>query len=172
MSHWYYLKHPAVRSRSMLAAAHLEDCSHILEIGGFGTPINEIVKDKQVTVIDPLIESCVGNNHVHIRGSFLDISPPPGDYGLIALGMHFEPEDKSSWEHFAKFVKLSKRTVVEFASTFSPSRDIFNHLVDNLSFTEKLCIKMDFTENNMTGYDHGYPLFLERELWVLTSSKE
>ena len=53
---WPYLELEPFKIRSVLAAHFLKDCSEIVELGGYKTPISDFVTGKKVTVLDKLLE--------------------------------------------------------------------------------------------------------------------
>jgi hypothetical protein len=57
LEHNFY-EHDAFKSRYVLAAHHLRHCRHIVEIGGYRTPISSFLRSQHesVTTIDPYIK--------------------------------------------------------------------------------------------------------------------
>ena len=55
---WDYLVSEVFQSRHLVAAYYLRNCSHILEVGGYKTPITNYLygEHESVTVVDPRIE--------------------------------------------------------------------------------------------------------------------
>jgi hypothetical protein len=93
-----YLLTDAAQARYVLAAHYVRDCRHIVEIGGYKTPITKFVTKvpDSILVLDPQVdefradtlygESCRVD---HVAKPFQDygFEAPAGGYGLVILGV-------------------------------------------------------------------------------------
>ncbi|HMR06113.1 MAG TPA: hypothetical protein PKA88_10050 [Polyangiaceae bacterium] len=124
-----YLLTTEARRRHALAAEHVRACAHVIEIGGYKVPITQhlVGEHASVTVVDPEVdafETDSWNNRPcrirHLPQRFQDValSPPPGDYGLVLLGLalrHFTPGcELSEWARLTQLSRNARVVIIEY----------------------------------------------------------
>lgn len=127
-----YLASEGARTRCVIAAHFVGGCPHVVEIGGFTTPVSLYLTGthESVTVFDPLMRDyrATSLNHApcrvrHISRSILEaeLEPEADNYGLVMLGAslkHFSEEPlarERQWTKLATMVERAKIAVIEAA---------------------------------------------------------
>ena len=145
----------------MLAAHHLRDCSHIVEIGCFQTPITEFLTTvpKSVTVIDPKVKPFHAdqlNGHPcivkHIPALIQDhkFVLERGTYGLVMLGFALEfPRDgtdtaERTFRRLVRLIDNARVTVLEHPPCYKPSVNQVTHLLARTNAEIVLRLELDF----------------------------
>lgn len=93
-----YLLTDAAQARYVLAAHYVRNCRHIVEIGGFKTPITKFVTTvpESILVLDPQVDEFHADTLYgepcrvdHVAAPFQDygFEAPAGGYGLVILGV-------------------------------------------------------------------------------------
>lgn len=130
MPEWKYLWSEAFKVRYAIAAWALNDCKHILEIGGYKTPITDFLdlesgRYESVTVYDPkcsdrheMYEGKNGrvkiNHYASLFQPVIPIHPYVTSYGIALLGLELHLND-FGWECLFRIILRAKRTVIEYA---------------------------------------------------------
>ena len=141
------------QTRYLVAASHLRNCSHILEVGGCSTPITNYLRGahESVTVVDPLVEPrhaetlndrpCVVR---HMPLKIQDYIPTGHENGFVALGMPQLPLDA-----VVGIMRRCDVSVLEFPPSFLPSCLMFKAVLDSRHFDVTTRIVFDFSHNDM-----------------------
>lgn len=142
-----YLLGPAAQSRHILAAHFVKDCEHVVEIGGFKSPITGFLTHipKSVLVLDPLIreyhadqlhDSDCRVDHIAKPFQCYEMRKPRFSYGLVMLGIsikHFSNDEdrrKDQWTTLFDLVKSAKVTVFDYSLWWQPGVDTANRLLE------------------------------------------
>jgi hypothetical protein len=143
----------AFQSRYLVAAHHLRNCSHVLEVGGCSTPITNYLRGahESVTVVDPLVEPMLAdtlNNrpcvvrHLPVR---VEDYPPTGhENGFVVLGMPQLP-----LEPVLNVMRCCDVSVLEFPPAFLPSCLMFNAVLESRYFGVAARIVFDLSHNDV-----------------------
>ncbi len=143
-----YLLSEGAKARYVLAAHYVRDQAHIVEIGGFKTPITAFLTrvPERVLVVDPLIAEYRGDELggvccrvEHVASTFQDYAfdLEPGNYGLVLLGAsmkHFSSDSTQRQVETRKLVSLVENSavaVLEFALEWSLGKDNITTILDN-----------------------------------------
>ena len=173
-----YLVTDAAQSRCVIAAHFLRDCPHVIEIGGFKTPITLYLtgKHRSVTVIDPLMREYQRetlNGHVcrvrHIPATFQSARiEVPSDYGFVMLGasLKYFAEDparrESEWTRLAGLIQGARVAVIEAALDWALGRGILERILQLPDIRVRAKLDLDLGDN--PGMD---PEHFRRRLLVL-----
>ena len=165
-----YLVSEAAQSRCVIAAHHLRDCPHVIEIGGFKTPITLYLtgQHRSVTVIDPLMRELrreTLNGHPckvrHIPKTFqaveLDV---PDDYGFLMLGASLkyfdeDPERREQqWQKLADLIQGARVAVVEAPVEWSLGMGILDRITALPGIQVRAQVDLDLSGNPGMDPDH------------------
>ncbi|MDR3646284.1 MAG: hypothetical protein P4L22_01950 [Candidatus Babeliales bacterium] len=155
---WPYLTSQALKTRYALTAYLLNDVDTIIEIGGYKTPIDGFVKDKNVVVIDPKIEAKNEGKVTYLPIKLQDWKDEvkSTNYAVVILGMDLHLDD-NGWNKLIELIKNSKKTVLEFSSSYTPAHEQFKKICASTNKKSNLIIKMDLSENDASQYPEFYP---------------
>ena len=178
-----YLLSEAAQTRSVIAAHFVRDCPHVLELGGFKTPISQFLggRHQSVTVVDPLMreyESPSLNGfpcHVrHISQPFqnaeLNMS---GEYGFVMLGASLKYFNEDSehkqreWQMLVNLVTAARVAVIEAALDWPLGKGILDRMQDIPGMQPRASIDLDLSANPGMDPDH-----YRRRLLVLSPGQE
>ncbi len=143
-----YLLSEGAKARYVLAAHYVRHQAHIVEIGGFKTPITAFLTrtPNSVLVVDPLIAEYRGEELggapcrvEHVASTFQDyvFDLEPGSYGLVLLGAsmkHFSSDSTQRQVETRKLVSLVENSavaVLEFALEWSLGKDNITTILDS-----------------------------------------
>lgn len=163
---WPYLTSEALKTRYALTAYLLRDSQVLVEVGGYKTPISGFVDNKTVIVIDPKIEAMSEPQKIHLPIKLQDWNEQEiqgVDYSLVILGMDLHLDD-SGWEKLFNLINNSKKTIIEFSSSYKPARKQFTHILDHVTKNSTLVVKLDLSDNDGSSYPEFYPY---REIYSL-----
>jgi hypothetical protein len=179
---WAYLGSRAFQSRYALAAWQLEDVAHIVEIGGYRTPITGFVRTpkKSVTVIDPHItplsaETLLGQpcKVRHVPAFFQDWKEYPTSYGLVLLGLDFELYEVSRklraeiLDQFVPVVRAASRIVMEAATDWTASRWLAGWVEKTTGYRPSLDLVIEMQGDLGVDLSKSWPPLRKRHLIVL-----
>lgn len=155
MDNWAYLKTEPLQTRQVLAAWFLRDCVGVVEIGPWTTPIAPYLRNGQdYTPIEHQAE--------HTLSTLTDWAPRR-PYGVAALGLDLRDMTPETWATLERLVRGAKRTVIEYATTWSQGVLQANRIEEWAR--PVMSIALDFRGNLMPR--EGYPPRLERRMVVL-----
>lgn len=134
-----YLLSEAAQARYVLAAHYVRDCPHVVEIGGFKTPITGYLGPghESVLVLDPKIteyhDDRLGSvpcrvDHVPAPFQTYEFALTPGSYGLVILGMSIKRmEGKgelklAELDRLVELIEGAAVAVIEFAVDWALGR--------------------------------------------------
>lgn len=178
-----YLGTEAAQTRCVIAAWFVRDCPHVVEIGGFKTPISLYLtgSHESVTVFDPLMRDheaqCMNGAPCrvrHVSKSFqdADFEWESRSYGLVMLGAslkHFSDdaaERERQWKKLAGIVERAKVAVIEGAVDWPPGLAALERLGSLASMRTRTCLDMDLRHNPGMDTEHH-----RRRLLVLAPRK-
>ena len=179
---WTYLVTPAFQTRYILAAHYLEPCEHIVEIGGYRTPITRFLRTpkRSVTVLDPRVEPLERDELLgqgcrvrHVQTLFQDHHDWPAEYGLALLGLDFELYElprrrrQSVLDRFAPVVLGAHRIVIEIARDWPASRWLAGWVMKQTGYDKVLQVTLDLKGDLGVDLSGSWPPFWRRTLMVL-----
>jgi hypothetical protein len=181
ITEWRYLRSEAFSLRQVLAAHFVRDCPTVVELGGWHTPIDRYLTGAHdsVVVVDPFIHESVRTEATepprrvrHIRARFQDLSwrvVRPREYGLVLLGLELDLSDADERVLF-QLVDEARVTVIEFPTSWEPSRRQYANLRANTHVEEVLRVALDLDGNDFGDLTNSWPPRVDRELHVLVPS--
>jgi hypothetical protein len=176
---WKYLQTRAFSTRYVLASHFLGACRSVIEIGGSVVSIDQFLTGdhESVTVLDPLIrDDCKDSMRgrpcrvTHVGARFQDVDwviPHGADYGLVMLGLELVGLGPRDFSALYELVNRAKRTVIEFASSWSFSREQFEMIRANTRTRVTLKVKLDLGGNDFGDLEDSWAPRCERELDIL-----
>jgi hypothetical protein len=91
----------------------------------------------------------------------------PGDYGLVMLGLEIQGLSAHDEQVLYELVDGARVTVIEFPSSWQPSRQQFEQICANTSVSETLRFGLDLAGNDVGDLTGSWPPRCDRELHVL-----
>jgi len=167
MKEWLYLETLPFKSRVILAANWLQDCDHILDIGGYRTPIYHYLDPKnKVVVIDPRIDDRALMNWEAIKGRWQDhFFEAKSSQGFVCLGLEIHAPEKD-WSKFISFIDGCQRAVIGVASDHIHSVNQFERIEAGLTKLElKYTVGLDLSGNDFSGLKDSAPPYTNRRLY-------
>lgn len=166
-----YLLTEAARARYVLAAHYVRECEHVVEIGGFKTPVTGFLTriPRSVLVVDPKIEAFHADTlrgrpcevrHVRARFQEHDFRLAPGSTGLVILGCsikYFSEEPavrEAEWSKLAGLMEGARVTVLEYPLGWELGADNVETLTSRVAVRRRLSIDLDIGDN--PGIDTPY----------------
>lgn len=166
-----YLLSEAAQSRYILAAHYVRDCPHVVEIGGFKTPITRYLTTtpSSVLVLDPKMPAYRADTlhgqpcrvrHLAARFQDWEFDYQPGTYGLVILGCsmkYFSTEEARREEEWGKLVHLIDRArvaVLEFPVDWRRGADDVQRMLSRAHTRTRL--QMDLDMQGSPGMDTVY----------------
>ncbi len=141
---WAYLQTPGFQSRQALAAWLVESFEHVVEIGGYRSPISRFLRraPRSVTIIDPLVQPLEADTLAgapcrvrHVAARFEDVVLDVDRYALVLLGFDIELDEQPEEARAPALAALDRliagadRVVVEWAVEWAPSRALAEHVI-------------------------------------------
>ena len=167
---WNYLNTAPLHARYAIAAHYLKNCSEVIEIGGYKTPIDLFLQNhSKVYVIDPLISPKCTEDVIYYNCS-LKNSPkfiPESPFGLVILGLCLQDMDADTYAYLYELVDKATTVVIEFSSEWQPAKEMFDRILNNSKKKISISIGLDFTKNPIESGPDGWPPLLLREMYVL-----
>jgi hypothetical protein len=165
-----YLESEAAQSRCVIAAHVMRHCPHVLEIGGFTTPISLFLTGhhESVTVIDPLMRA-YASDHLngypcqvrHVPKSFQQASfDIEGEYGFVMLGAslkHFSEDllqKEQEWEMLVNLISGAQVSVIEAAIDWPLGKGALDKLLEIPNIKIRTSIDLDLSANPGMDPDH------------------
>jgi len=175
MSEWLYLDTKPFQSRVVLAADWLKDCKHVLDVGGYRTPITYYLnpdKHRRIVVIDPRVHDVSLFNMESIKGRWQDhyFEPDASSQGFVCLGIELHAPEED-WPKFIRFIDGCKRAVIGVAVDHIHSRNQFARIEAGLSRLErKFTVSMDLSDNEYS--KEGAPPYTNRKLYFFERKQD
>jgi hypothetical protein len=177
---WTYLESVAFSTRYILAAHFIAPCRSVIEIGGAKTPIDQFLTGghDSVLVLDPFIRE--GHRDMlrgkpcqvsYVRARFQDVDwhiSTGAHYGLVMLGLEIQGMEAHHYEALFQLVNNARVTVLEFPTSWEPSREQFKLITNNTSTKEVFQVKLDLDGNDFGDLSNSWPPRCDREIHVLT----
>ena len=176
---WKYLESRAFSTRYVLAAHFVSACRSVIEIGGAKTPIDQFLTGAHdsVLVLDPFIrESYTDHLHgtpcyvSHVRARFQDVDwhiPPTAEYGLVMLGLEIQGLTPQQYEVLYDLVNRARVTVIEFPTSWTPSREQFEMIAKNTHTKVTFQTTLNLEGNDFGNLENSWPPRCDREIHVL-----
>jgi hypothetical protein len=176
---WKYLESRAFSTRYVLAAHFVSACHSVIEIGGAKTPIDQFLTGahESVLVLDPFIRESYTDHlngtlcHIsHVRARFQDVDwhiPPTAEYGLVMLGIEIQGLTPQQYEMLYDLVNRAKVTVIEFPTSWAPSREQFEMIEKNTRTKVTFQTKLNLEGNDFGDLENSWPPRCDREMHVL-----
>lgn len=169
MPGWNYLYSDIFKIRYLIAAHYLRECPHVIEIGGYKTPIDQFLQHdyESVVVLDPLVEPKESGRIRHIACDYRDFDTTSLDgsaYGLAILGFDLPLSDQ-----LYRLANGARRTVVEFPEdpTWTQSRDGFNAFLAHTRLRQIAQMRLDLSGNEYGDLTDSWPPRVYRNIYVL-----
>lgn len=165
-----YLLSEAAQARCVIAAQVLRHCPHIIEIGGFTTPISQFLtgQHRSVTVIDPLMRAYSSDSlngapcrvrHIPQIFQSVDIEVPER-YGFVMLGVslkHFNEhpdQAEQEWMQLSGLVQGAQLAVIESAIDWPLGRQALEKLAALPGVRVRTQLDLDLSGNPGMDSDH------------------
>ena len=159
-----HLASPVLTARQVLAAHYVRRCAHIVEIGGYKTPITGFLthSPQSVLSIDPKTEplECEELNgkpcrvrHVAQKFQQVSIDLEPYSYGLVILGYSLKPYGgfQPDTEKLFDLIDHAKRTVIDYMIDLERPEAQLPMLLGRGSLREIHRIDMQFHDVDIAG---------------------
>lgn len=178
---WKYLESRAFSMRYVLAAHFVKDCPTVIEIGGAKTPIDTFLtgSHKSVIVLDPFIReshiNTLDGRHCavsHMRARFQDVDwliSPGTCYAMVMLGLEIQGMESQHYDVLYRLINQAKVTVIEFPTSWGPSREQFEMIKNNTQTRVVFHTKLDLEGNDFGNLENSWPPRCDREIYVLES---
>jgi len=137
LEHNFY-EHDAFKSRYVLAAHHLRHCKHIVEIGGYRTPISLFLRSQHqsVTTIDPYIKPMVADTLNgapstvrHLPMMFEDYVLSGHEDCFLYMGLdYYDEENRPACAKLKEIVHSFETVVVDYAARYPTGATCFQAL--------------------------------------------
>ncbi len=173
---WKYLETEAFASRNVLAAHFVRGCASVIEIGGGRSSIVPFLtgKHESVIVIDPFgrdEEFQIGEcRFARLRARFQDVEwsiAQPASYAMVMLGLELQGMSDEDYRRLYGLVAAANVTVIEFPTSWEPSRRQFDLIQANTLTQVRFHAKLDLAENNFGELSNSWPPRTDREIYVL-----
>jgi hypothetical protein len=175
---WRYLLTEPFELRNVLAAHLVRKCRQVVEIGGWRSPIDRYLTGahESVVVVDPFIRDHARGELNgrpcevrHVRARFQDLHwqiVHPREYGLVMLGLDIgvDGEDERVLQDLVAGAAV---TVVEFATSWTPARELVERLLNHVRVRRRLHAGLDLSANEFGDLIGSWPPRTDRELVVL-----
>ena len=175
----HYLLSEAGETRSVLAAHFIRHCRHVIEIGGYKTPITKYLTSipDSVLVIDPKIDpfsapSLYGRpcqvDHIAARFQNVDFQPRDSGYGFVLLGCSLkfpraDPQDIGNyWDKLVALVDGAEVAVLEYCPDWPLGAENATQILRRT--VSKVQVRVDL---DLGGNADMHPQFYRRRLMVL-----
>ena len=159
-----HLEAPILTARHALAAHFLRECAHIVELGGYKTPITGFLthQPESVLSIDPKMEpqereelNGVPCRIRHIARKFqqVDIDLAPYSYGLVILGYSLKPfgDRQPDANQLFGLVDRARRTVIDYMIDLQRPEVQLPHLLGRGTLRQVHRIDMQFHDEDIGG---------------------
>jgi hypothetical protein len=159
-----HLAGPAAALRQVLAAHFLRDCAHVLEIGGYKTPITGFLTHapQSVTSIDPKTDPYESDSlggrpcrvrHIARKFQEVGIDLAPGSYGLVLLGLSLKPYGRRAAvdERLLGLLDGAKVAVVDYALELDRAAGQVPALLDRPGLVRVCSLEMDLEDRFIAG---------------------
>ena len=155
-----YLKSAPFKERMKIAAAWVQECSPIVEIGGAGNPMSKYLKNTKVIVIDPEISRKDDEMAVHIRADFEhwkgQAELENTKYAVIIMALDLNMQCRG-WNKLCDLIDGSSKTVIEYSSEYKRAKKQLKDIEKNVLKKRTLVEEFDFSDYNFGKYRSVYP---------------
>lgn len=183
MPEWKYLWSEAFKSRYVLAAHLLKGCKHIIEIGGYRTPITDFLllddgEIDSVSVYDPKLTDTrnewFGGRCGQVRidhypvpwkatGPVRDL---PQNLGLAMLGLELHLSEEC-WTSLFRMIQAAQRTVIEYPIAHPHSITQYARILKETGARVVFQVTMDLAGNDFGDLTDSAPPMTERRVVAL-----
>lgn len=163
LEHNFY-EHDAFKSRYVLAAHHLRHCKHIVEIGGYRTPISSFLRShhQSVTTIDPYIKPLAADTLNgapckvrHLPMMFEDYRLSGSEDCFLYIGLdYYDEENRPACGRLKEIVHRFETVVVDYAARYPTGATCFQALELPTAFDRVASVLLEVEGNewgNLTG---------------------
>lgn len=171
-----HLAAPILTARHALAAHFLRDCAHIVELGGYRTPITGFLthQPQSVLSIDPKIEPLERDElngaacrvrHIPRKFQQVDIELAPYSYGLVILGYSLKPfgDRQPDTDQLFELADHARRTVIDYMIDLRRPEAQLPHLLGRGTLRQVHRIDMQFHDEDIGGQPPANRRFLVLE---------
>lgn len=156
-----YLLSDGGQARAVLAAHHIRDCPHVVEIGGYKTPITKFLTrvPQSVLVVDPKVDRFSSTmlygkpcrvNHIAARFQDVEFDLEAGSYGLVLLGcsLKFRGDSADSqWRKLFGLIENARLTVLEYGIDWQRGCDNVARILRATDISVRTTIDLDLRRN-------------------------
>jgi len=180
-----HLAAPVLTARHALAAHFLRECPHIVEIGGYKTPITLFLTHapETVTSIDPKIEPFSADQlngrpcrvrHLAQKFQEVDIDLTPLSYGLVILGYSLKPygDEPPDGEKLANLMDRARLTVIDYMIDLERPEAQLPGLMNRGTLRERHRIDMQMHDDLIGGTPFANRRFLVLEPAALSGVED
>jgi hypothetical protein len=172
---WEYLNTDPFKTRYAIAAHAMRDCSNIIELGGFKTPISDFHSFANTLVIDPKLDKeenfeKYSATHRWLKLKFQDVDRNIVEkfafhkYGILILGIELMMPEKS-WQYLYSLINHSWVTVLGTANDHIHSVNQYKKIKTNVKKEISYQINLDLSQNR---FPHSEaPPKTSRSIYVL-----
>ena len=159
-----HLAAPILTARHALAAHFLRDCEHIVELGGYKTPITGFLTHQPATVlsIDPKMEPLERDElngapcrvrHIARKFQQVSIDLAPYSYGLVILGYSLKPfgDRQPDADQLFELADHAERTVIDYMIDLQRPEVQLPHLLGRGTLRQVHRIDMQFHDEDIGG---------------------
>ena len=157
LEHNFY-EHDAFKSRYILAAHHLRHCKHIVEIGGYRTPISEFLRSRHesVTTIDPYIKPLAADTLNgapctvrHLPMMFEDYRLKGHEDCFLYIGLdYYDEHNRPNCGQLKEIVHGFQTVVVDYAARYPQGAACFQALELPSAFDRVASVLLEVEGNN------------------------
>ena len=157
LEHNFY-EHDAFKSRYVLAAHHLRHCRHIVEIGGYRTPISSFLRSQHlsVTTIDPYIAPLAADTLNgapcrvrHLPMMFEDYVLTGEEDCFLYIGLdYYDEENRPACGLLKDVVHSFQTVVVDYAARYPTGATCFQALELPSSFDRVASVLLEVEGND------------------------
>ena len=157
LEHNFY-EHDAFKSRYVLAAHHLRHCRHIVEIGGYRTPISSFLRSQHesVTTIDPYIKPLAADSLNgapcrvrHLPMMFEDYRLRGDEDCFLYIGLdYYDEENRPACGQLKTIVHGFQTVVVDYAARYPTGAACFQALELPAAFDRVASVLLEVEGND------------------------
>ena len=180
-----HLAAPILTARHALAAHFLRHCAHIVEIGGYKTPITSYLTHRPESVIsvDPKIDPLERGElkgapcrvrHIAKKFQQIEMDLEPYSYGLVMLGYSLKPygDRRPDAEQLFDLVDKARLTVIDYMIDLERPEEQLPRLLGRGTLREVHRIDMQFHDDDIGGQPPANRRLLVLEPLAAPDSRE